>query len=354
MTTRRYQFLDRHRPEVYAALKADVAKRGIQIPIDVDQDGNVIDGHHRAQIAAELGIDCPRRVLTFASEAERIEHAVKMNLARRHLDPIAWGRAFARLLEVRGVHAGQGARNDRTSATVAEVAAEVGVPERTARYRMGLLSLPEPLRASIQAGEIGAKEATRIVRQQAKQDRKAGLAAAIRSEPAPLPTGPFRVIVADPPWPYEKRPDDLTHRARLPYPEMTLDAIRALPVADLAADDAILWLWTTNAHLEEAYTVVRAWGFTPKTMLTWGKNRMGTGDWLRGQAEHCLMAVRGKPTVLLTNQTTLLTAPVGAHSAKPDEFYALVEALCPGSKVDLFARQARPGWAVWGAEAVAA
>lgn len=93
-----------------------------------------------------------------------------------------------------------------------------------------------------------------------------------------------------------------------------------------------------------------AWGFAEKTILTWAKDRMGTGDWLRGKTEHCILAVRGAPHVNLTNQTTLLTAPLRDHSRKPDEFYALVEALCPGSKLEVFARQQRPGWVVWGAE----
>lgn len=75
------------------------------------------------------------------------------------------------------------------------------------------------------------------------------------------------------------------------------------------------------------------------------------GDWLRGKTEHAILAVRGRPLVTLTNQTTAFTAPVREHSRKPDEFYALVEALCPGSKLEMFAREAREGWAAWGAEA---
>ena len=113
---------------------------------------------------------------------------------------------------------------------------------------------------------------------------------------------------------------------------MSLDAIKAMPVQALAhADDCILWLWTINAYLREAFDVVDAWGFTYKTTLTWAKNKMGRGDWLRGQTEHCLMAVRGKPVVHITNQTTLLHASVGRHSEKPDAFYVLVEELCPGA-----------------------
>jgi N6-adenosine-specific RNA methylase IME4 len=78
---------------------------------------------------------------------------------------------------------------------------------------------------------------------------------------------------------------------------------------------------------------------------------MGTGDWLRGQSEHCIMAVRGKPTVVLTNQTTLLHGPVREHSRKPDEFYALVESLCPAPRYAyLFSREQRDGWDMHGDE----
>jgi N6-adenosine-specific RNA methylase IME4 len=131
---------------------------------------------------------------------------------------------------------------------------------------------------------------------------------------------------------------------------MNIEEIAAMPVKDMAADDAILWLWVTNAHLPVVWPIVDAWGFTYKTMLTWAKDRMGTGDWLRGKTEHCLMCVRGKPTIVLTNQTTLLPGPLRKHSQKPDEFYRLVEELCPGSKVELFSRTPRNGWAVHGNE----
>jgi N6-adenosine-specific RNA methylase IME4 len=88
-----------------------------------------------------------------------------------------------------------------------------------------------------------------------------------------------------------------------------------------------VWLWTTNAFMEEAHQIARSWGFTVKTILTWVKDRMGCGDWLRGQIEHCLLCVRGTP-ITLTSQTTALVAPVREHSRKPDAFYTLVETLC--------------------------
>jgi N6-adenosine-specific RNA methylase IME4/ParB-like chromosome segregation protein Spo0J len=175
-------------------------------------------------------------------------------------------------------------------------------------------------------------------------------AEAIANEEPLLPKGPFRVIVADPPWHFTKRAKDPSQRGQVPYPTMTIEEIKAIRVADIAHEDTILWLWTTNAHLPDAFGVIESWGFIYKTCLTWVKDRMGLGDWLRGQTEHCLLAVRGNPVIQLINQTTVLYAPVGEHSEKPEEFYQLVEVMCPGAKVDLFARKTRVGWAAFGDE----
>jgi N6-adenosine-specific RNA methylase IME4 len=124
-----------------------------------------------------------------------------------------------------------------------------------------------------------------------------------------------------------------------------------MAVEGLAEDDAILWLWTTNAHLRIAFDVVDDWGFEYKSLLTWMKDRMGTGDWLRGQTEHCLLAIRGAPVFLNGSHTTVIQAARREHSRKPEEFYALVEATCPGSKVELFARRERTGWKAFGDQA---
>jgi N6-adenosine-specific RNA methylase IME4/ParB-like chromosome segregation protein Spo0J len=172
----------------------------------------------------------------------------------------------------------------------------------------------------------------------------------IEAEPAPMPTGPFHVIVIDPPWQYASRGNDPSHRAANPYPSMTLEEIAALDIGALAHPNSILWLWTTNAHLPHVFGLLEGWGFQYKTMLTWIKDRFGTGDWLRGQTEHCLLATRGKPTVTLKNQTTALEATAGRHSEKPQAFYDLVESLCPGSKLEMFARTQRKGWQFHGSD----
>ena len=103
--------------------------------------------------------------------------------------------------------------------------------------------------------------------------------------------------------------------------------------------------------MRESFDVLDAWGFERRTILTWVKDRIGYGEWLRNRTEHCIMAVRGKPVVQLTNESTVLFAPVGRHSEKPDEFYALVERLCPAPRyAELFSRRARPNWGAHGDE----
>jgi N6-adenosine-specific RNA methylase IME4 len=132
---------------------------------------------------------------------------------------------------------------------------------------------------------------------------------------------------------------------------MAIEEITSMAIDGLAEDDAILWLWTTNAHLRFAFDVVEAWGFEYKSLLTWVKDRMGTGDWLRGQTEHCLLAIRGQPVFLNGSHPTFIQAARREHSRKPDEFYVMVEAACPGSKVELFAREPRAGWQAFGDQA---
>ncbi|MGD0178949.1 MAG: MT-A70 family methyltransferase [Candidatus Sulfotelmatobacter sp.] len=144
------------------------------------------------------------------------------------------------------------------------------------------------------------------------------------------------MLTIDPPWPYAARATDTTHRARNPYSTMAMDQIKALPIAQMAdPDGCVLWLWTTCAFIGEAYECLDAWGFDYVTTLTWVKDRMGLGDWLRGITEHCLIATKGGPARTLAERqrdadegSILLSAPMRRHSRKPIEFYPMVERLC--------------------------
>jgi N6-adenosine-specific RNA methylase IME4 len=213
-----------------------------------------------------------------------------------------------------------------------------------------LAKLPSELRAKalVRLGDAKAHVPRAIG--EVKLEAKRALAEEIRSNPVVTPDGRYQVIVSDPPWKYDSRAEDTTHRGKNLYPDMTVEEICKLPVESLAQDNCILWLWTTNAFMRDAYRCLDAWGFAEKTILTWDKEKLGLGDWLRNVTEHCILAVRGRPIVSLTNQTTMIREARREHSRKPETFYALVEALCPGSKLEMFCRTVRPGWAAWGAE----
>lgn len=175
-----------------------------------------------------------------------------------------------------------------------------------------------------------------------------------------LPTtdGGYGLIMADPPWTFRTRSaKGITAKgAGGQYATRTLAEIMSMPVADLAAKDAILWLWATNPMLPEAFMVMRAWGFTFKTAGHWvkttkhGKLAFGTGYILRCAGEPFLIGTRGKPRTA-RNVRSVVMGPVRQHSRKPDEAYAEAEKLLPGvDRLDLFARQERSGWTAWGNE----
>jgi N6-adenosine-specific RNA methylase IME4 len=163
-------------------------------------------------------------------------------------------------------------------------------------------------------------------------------------------TGKYRTICADPPWRLP-RAGITKVDARKFYPTMTVEDICALPIPALAEDDAHLWLWGINSMMEEAHQVVRAWGFSPLTIVTWCKKQPGVGHYLRNNTEHVILASRGKPQTPATKPiSTWYVWPRGAHSQKPDAFYDLVEQVSPGPYVEVFARRHRFFWDVWGNE----
>jgi N6-adenosine-specific RNA methylase IME4 len=160
----------------------------------------------------------------------------------------------------------------------------------------------------------------------------------------------FPTILADPPWDILQRSTRGAHRH---YPLMSTTQIAALPVGRLAAPDAHLWLWVTNATLFTGQAVMEAWGFTYRSCLTWVKPGLGLGSsYLRNNTEHLLLGTKGKAPVLYRSQPTWLFAPKQDHSHKPEEQYAVIERCSPGPYLELFARRKRPGWHVWGNEVV--
>ena len=174
----------------------------------------------------------------------------------------------------------------------------------------------------------------------------------------------YRTIVADPPWRYTVTPnEDGPSTAEKHYETATQDAISELPIAALAQDNAHLYMWVTNPILTEqrlrggpnAVAIARAWGFEPKTLLTWIKseNGAGMGFYFRGDTEHVLFAVRGQLSIPSERRiSNVFRGSRGEHSQKPDAFLDLVEQVSPGPYLELFARRQRLGWDTWGNEAL--
>ena len=173
----------------------------------------------------------------------------------------------------------------------------------------------------------------------------------------------FGTILADPPWRFINRTGKVApeHRRLARYGTMATDEICALPVANLAAAPAHLYLWVPNALLPEGLAVMQAWGFQYKANIVWHKIRKdggsdgrGVGFYFRNVTELVLFGVRGKNARTLApgrRQVNFLATQKREHSRKPDEFYDIVESCSPGPYLELFARGPRDGWSVWGNQA---
>ncbi len=167
----------------------------------------------------------------------------------------------------------------------------------------------------------------------------------------------YNIIYADPPWRYRNNSGHGV--AENHYPTMSIDEICALSVAELAAKDAVLFLWSTFPMLPEALRVIDSWGFRFKTVaFVWLKQNKkaqswfyGLGFWTRGNAEVCLLATRGKPKRQDNSIHQFIISPIEAHSKKPNEARdKIVRLMGDLPRVELFARQATQGWDVWGNE----
>jgi N6-adenosine-specific RNA methylase IME4 len=183
--------------------------------------------------------------------------------------------------------------------------------------------------------------------------------------------GGYSVVLADPPWHHASRtPKGQTNRSPSHhYRTMSLPEIAALPVADVAARDCHLFLWTTGPHLEQSFSVIRSWGFRYSSLaFVWVKRKKsandnamlfmdmrdlftGMGYTTRQNVEVVLLGRRGKPQRLSKSVHQVIVAPRREHSRKPAEAHGRIETYCPGPRLEMFSRERRVGWDAWGDEA---
>lgn len=180
--------------------------------------------------------------------------------------------------------------------------------------------------------------------------------------PLPEITGGWPTVLADPPWRFMNRTGKVApeHRRLDRYDTMTVGDIARLPVADIVADRAHLYLWVPNALLPEGLQVMQGWGFRYVSNIVWAKRRKdggpdgrGVGFYFRNVTELILFGVRGSMRTLPPGrrQVNMIETRKREHSRKPDEGYDLIESCSPGPYLELFARYPRPGWTAWGDEA---
>lgn len=173
--------------------------------------------------------------------------------------------------------------------------------------------------------------------------------------------GGFKTVLADPPWRFKNRTGKVApeHRRLGRYSTMSLEEILDMPVNDITAENAHLYLWVPNALLPDGLRVMESWGFRYVSNLVWAKRRKdggpdgrGVGFYFRNTTELILFGVKGSMRTLAParSQVNIIETRKREHSRKPDEQYPLIESCSPGPRLELFARHRRPGWYVWGDE----
>lgn len=385
----------------FDGLVKDIAANGLREPI-ILLGKAILDGRNRfrACVAAKL---LPESLdeLT-ATQIKHFKHFVPMgaaepsqddllafvlskNLHRRQLDESQRGMVAAKVANLKAGDNQHGAANlpdHKQPVSQATAAKMFNISERTVRdsvvverqatpelksaVEQGHLSVSVAAKAvtmpaaeqrdiaeKARAGETGA--ARTVVKQKARDDKERQLSVKQNA----FPDKRYGVILADPEWRFEvySRETGMDRAADNHYPTSATDAICARPVQDIAAPDCVLFLWATVPMLPDALRVMAAWGFEYKSHCIWFKDRVGTGYWFRNQHELLLVGTRGNiPAPAMGSQfTSVIEAPVGEHSAKPDDFHEVIEHYFPTlPKIELNARRARSGWDIWGFEAPAA
>lgn len=163
----------------------------------------------------------------------------------------------------------------------------------------------------------------------------------------------YATIVADPPWPILGSGGS-SSRVKPPYPSMQLEQMKMLRVVEAAAEDAHLYLWTTQQFVCASREVAEAWGFAPAVLHVWCKPGLGAGGRFRPNTEFFWFCERGYRRLPIARRDvgTWHRWPRGGHSTKPEPFFELVESVSPGPYLELFARRERPGWRSWGDESL--
>jgi len=327
----------------------------------------IIDGHNRYEICQKHGIDFDTNEVEIDNRDNVKRWIIKTQRARRNLSLYDLGVLVLKDKEILAKQAkenqtlsqGRGIKGLVTLPnlkinTREQLADEAGMSGRTLDKieKIHKESTPEIIQ-SIRDGELTINKAyTQIVNEE-RNEKEKQLKESL--EAVPLPNKIYDVVVIDPPWDMQKILRDVApNQKEFDYPTMTIDEIKAFPIKDLVADNCHVFLWTTQKYLPSAFDIIKEWGLTYVLTMVWHKNGgfqpFGLPQY---NCEFVLYAHKGNPKFIDTKAfNCCFNGERGKHSEKPNEFYQLLDRVCDGNKIDIFARKEREGWSVYGNEVI--
>ena len=337
--------------EEYSKLKVSIEKNGLYEPIIINTENVILDGHHRFKACEELGVIPRYTVKKFKTPLHEKKYVIETNVMRRQLTIYARLELEVIIIDIE---------------TCINENLEFSQFEKTTHFVLNDINMDNKARefgtskATLYRAIYVLKNATEEIKQKARLPPEKGGITTFNAfkltkqlvekptEPLPMPEGIYNVIYVDPPWTYTH--SFLAGSPNSHYPTMTTEEICELEIP--TNNDAVIFLWTTNPLLPDAFRVLEAWGFTYKTNICWVKDRPGTGHYVRGQHELLLIAVKGNIGTPPTKAriASVIHAPKTEHSHKPEEFYDVIEAMYQGKYLELFATEERKNWVSWGLE----
>lgn len=362
--------------EEYNGLEASILAEGCRDAL-VLWGETLIDGHNRYEICTAHDVPFQTVQKDFTDRNDAIRWIILNQFGRRNLPAYERARLALRLKPVIAEKAKENkvsaanrmnasvgnnvsteiCENVRPIDTQKEIAKAAGVSHDTiAKVEKIERQATPQIKEQLRNGELSINQAYKeIKREEKRQERQEAIQAQIEK---PKETNhvdiyttakKYRVIYADPPWSYNDKQDTAELGGAVKhYPTMPLEDICAIPVP--AANNAVLFLWTTSPQLEDSFKVINAWGFKYKSSFIWDKVAHAMGHYNSVRHEFLLIATRGSCT---PDVPKLLDSVVSIerteHSRKPKEFRDMIDMLYPiGDRLEMFAREAPEGWDVWG------
>ena len=356
--------------EEFKQLESNCLEEGIREKI-ITWNGFIIDGHNRYEIAQRWNLDYETEDKRFNNENDVREWMINNQFGRRNLSNYQRSVLALQLEEVFKEKAKENqirkpesvkqiSAEQKPIETRKELAKVANVSHDTiAKVKVIEAKAPEEIKAKLSTGEVSINQVYQDIKKEEKKEERdkkiEDVKAKIESENLVTPNKKYHVIGIDPPWAYEEKGgfssadyDSESNRGAVDYPTMTVEQIKKIELP--AAEDCVLFLWTTHAFLKDSFDLVEEWGFKYKATLVWDKVKMGLGRTVRMQVEFCLIAVKGNPIINGSSERDIITEPRREHSRKPEAFYQMAERMCIGNKLDYFSRQNRENWDHYGAE----